>query len=257
MTMSEWTYAAILTALLGLAVGSFLNVCVYRIPAGKSVVSPPSHCPYCGTRLRPADLIPVASYLILKGRCRYCKTPVSLRYPLVEALTSALFLLVFYSFGAEIDLIKYLFLTALMIAVAFIDLDHYIIPNRLVLAGLIAGSLFIPLTGEPPLLDALSGVLAASGFLLFLYLVSRGGMGMGDIKLAAVIGIFLGWPMSLFAVFSACFLAGILGIALIATGVKKRKDPIPFGPFLAAGTFITSIWGPELAELYRSFILGF
>lgn len=255
--MSDWTYAAILTALLGLAVGSFLNVCIYRVPAGKSVVAPPSQCPSCETRLRPLDLIPVASYLILKGRCRYCKTPVSLRYPLVEGLTSALFLMVFYRFGTETDLIKYLFLTALMIAVAFIDFDHYIIPNRLVLAGLIAGALFIPLTGKPPLPDALFGVLSASGLLLFLYIVSRGGMGMGDIKLAAVIGVFLGWPMSLYAVFSACFLAGILGIALIATGVKKRKDTIPFGPFLAAGTFITSIWGPELASLYRNFILGF
>lgn len=255
--MSEWTYAAILTALLGLAVGSFLNVCIYRIPAGKSIVAPPSHCRSCGARLKPMDLIPVASYIILKGRCRYCKTPVSPRYPLVEALTSFLFLLVFYRFGAEASLFKHLFLTALMIAVAFIDLDHYIIPNRLVLAGLVAGALFIPLTGEPSLFGALLGVLAASGFLLLLYIVSRGGMGMGDIKLTAVIGVFLGWPMSLFAAFSACFLAGILGIALIATGIKKRKDPIPFGPFLAAGTFITSVWGPELAKLYRGFVLGF
>ncbi|MFZ5647962.1 MAG: prepilin peptidase [Bacillota bacterium] len=255
--MSEWTYAAILTAALGLAVGSFLNVCIYRIPAGKSIVTPPSHCPTCENRLRPPDLIPVISYLFLKGRCRYCKTPVSHRYPLVEALTAFLFLLVFLELGFETALFKHLFLTALMITIAFIDLDHYIIPNRLVLAGLIAGALFLPVTGDLSLLSALYGALSASGFLLILYIVSRGGMGMGDIKLAAVIGIFLGWPMALLAVFLACFLAGILGIVLIVTGIKKRKDPIPFGPFLAAGTFITSLWGPELASLYRDFLLGF
>jgi len=144
-----------------------------------------------------------------------------------------------------------------MITIAFIDLDHFIIPNGLVLAGFITGLAFLPLTGEFTLLNSLYGILSASGFLLFLYALSRGGMGMGDIKLAAVMGIFLGWPMSLFAVILACFTAGLVGIALLLTGLKKRKDPIPFGPFLAFATLVTFLWGQDIIRLYKQIILGF
>jgi len=255
--VTEWIYTVLLIALLGLAVGSFLNVCIYRIPAGESIVAPPSHCPVCQTRLKAPDLIPVLSYIFLKGRCRYCQTPISPRYALVEALTAIVFIMVLYKFGVGATLVKYLFATALIITVTFIDLDHFIIPNGLVLAGIIAGLAFLPLTGEFTALNALSGILSASGFLLFLYIVSRGGMGMGDIKLAAVMGIFLGWPMSLFAVILACFTAGLVGIALLLTGLKKRKDPIPFGPFLAFATFATFMWGQDMIRLYQQIVLGY
>ncbi|MCL5935415.1 MAG: prepilin peptidase [Firmicutes bacterium] len=248
--MSEWIFTVIVMAVAGLAVGSFLNVCIFRIPAEKSIVTPPSHCPACGTRLKTVDLVPVLSYIILKGRCRYCNLPVSPRYALVESLTAVLFILVLYRFGIGLALLKYLFAVSLFIIIAFIDIDHFIIPNQLVLAGLIAGAVFLSVTGELRALDALYGIISSSGFLLVLYIASRGGMGLGDIKLAAVIGIFLGWPLSLLAVVLACCLAGITGSFLIITGRKKRKDRIPFGPFLVAGAFAGFMWGWDLVALY-------
>lgn len=246
--------AAIFTAFLGLAVGSFLNVCIYRIPAGKSIVTPSSHCPSCGTRLKPADLIPVLSFLFLRGRCRHCRSPINPRYALTEVLTALLFVLAYLKFGVGVILIKYLFVTALLITAAFIDLEHLIIPNRIILAGIIGGAVFLPLTGEYTVVSAIYGILAVSGFLLTLNIVSRGGMGMGDVKFGAFMGITLGWPLSFLAVFLACFGAGLTGIFLLAARRKGRKDPIPFGPFLALGTLLSFMWGTEIQHLYINFI---
>lgn len=242
---------------LGLVIGSFLNVCVYRIPLGKPLAYPPSSCPHCGKGLKARDLVPVLSYLALLGKCRQCGQSISPQYPLVELLTGLLFGLVFLRVGLDMLLIKYLFFTSLLIVVTFIDIEHYIIPDRLVMAGLAVGLVFMLLFPEPGWLSSLYGMLAAAGFLLLLFIVSRGGMGGGDIKLALVLGLFLGWPLSLLGVFLACLIAGVFGMALILGRRKKPKDMIPFGPFLALGSFLVSLWGNEIIRWYAVNFLHF
>ena len=230
--------------------GSFLNVCIYRIPRGESIVFPPSHCPKCGSRVVVRDLIPVFSYLFLKGRCRYCRERISPLYPLVEVLTSLLFAAIYIQFGPNELLLKYLFLTAVLVVVTFIDLEFYLIPDRIVLFALIAGLPLNLIARDLTIVSALSGMLSAGGFLLILAIVSRGGMGGGDIKLAAVIGFYLGWPNGFLALLFACMLAGIVGLALVLTRIKGRKDVIPFGPFIVAGTFISIFYGNYLLLWY-------
>lgn len=254
--MSERFFPALLIALLGLFSGSFINICIHRIPSGKPLLTPLPQCPSCRTRLMPIDLIPIASYIILRGNCRYCGASISPRYPFIEFLTALLFLLVYFKIGAGTVLIKYILVTALLLLVTFIDLDYYIIPNSLVLAGLIAGAIFLPLTREHTLISALSGIIFTAGFLLLLNIVSRGGMGMGDVKYGAFIGIILGWPLSLLAVFLACLTAGLTGAILLITRCKRGKDPIPFGPFLSMGTFISFMWGENIKKLYIYLLSG-
>jgi len=238
-----------LVAVFGLIIGSFLNVVIHRLPRGESVVRGRSHCPACGRTLAWYDLVPVVSYLALRGRCRSCGAPISPRYPLVELLTGAVFAALFYRFGPTPVLIKYLFLASILVAAAFIDLEHYIIPNRLVLVGA-GGGLLSPLLQDVSVWSALSGMAVAGGVLLLLALVSKGGMGLGDVKLAAVVGLFLGWPLGLVAVFFAACLGGAFGILLLVFGIKRRKDPIPFGPFIALGTVVTLLWGKQVVFWY-------
>lgn len=242
--------------LIGLLLGSFINVCIHRIPRGESIAFPPSRCPHCKARLRPTDLIPVVSFLLLKGRCRYCGGGINPRYPAVELLTALLFAIVYLKTGLSILLLKYLFFTVVLVIVTFIDLEYYIIPNKLVAFAFVAGILINIITRDLSLARMSVGIVSASSFFIILYAVSGGGMGGGDIKFAAVIGLFLGWPLALLASFLACFLAGIAGILLIVTKIKTRKDIIPFGPFLAAGTFITMLWGNQLIAWYLQQIIG-
>ena len=247
MTVNLYLFISIVT---GLIVGSFLNVCIYRIPRGESIVFPPSHCPKCGSRVAVRDLIPVFSYLFLKGRCRYCRERISPLYPLVEVITGLLFAVMYIHFGPGALLVKYIFLTAVLVVVTFIDLEFYLIPDRIVLFALIGGLPLNLIARDLTIVSALSGMLSAGGFLLILAVVSRGGMGGGDIKLAAVIGFYLGWPNGLFSVLLACLLAGFLGMILLMTRLKKRKDAIPFGPFIVVGTLITVFWGRGLIFWY-------
>lgn len=247
MTDNFYLFISIVT---GLIVGSFLNVCIYRIPRGESIVSPPSHCPKCGSRVAARDLIPVFSYLFLKGRCRYCRERISPLYSLVEVITSLLFAAIYIQFGPNELLLKYLFLTAVLVVITFIDLEFYLIPDRIVLFALIAGLPLNLIARDLTIVSALSGMLSAGGFLLILAVVSRGGMGGGDIKLAAVIGFYLGWPNGFLALLFACMLAGIVGLALVLTRIKGRKDVIPFGPFIVAGTFISIFYGNYLLLWY-------
>jgi leader peptidase (prepilin peptidase)/N-methyltransferase len=242
-------FFAVVVALLGLCVGSFLNVVIYRLPRGESIVSGRSHCTHCDKAIAWYDLIPLLSYLLLGGRCRYCKTVISRCYPLVECLTAGLFLALFLHFGLHPILSKYLFLTALLVAVSFIDLEHFLIPNRLVLAGVILGigfDFFIP---DISFWSALLGAVTCSGFLFLVALVSRGGMGLGDVKLAVVTGLFLGWPEGPVGLLAGVCAGGLLGIVLLATGIKGRKDPVPFGPFIALGAMIALFWGREILFL--------
>ena len=234
----------------GLVIGSFLNVCIYRIPRGESVIFPPSLCPGCNQRIAARDLIPLLSYIRLKGRCRFCGNKISPVYPFIELLTGLLFAAVYLRFGHTVLLYKVLFLIPVLIIVTFIDLRHYIIPDKVTVFALTGVVVLNVFTRDLTLVSSLLGLTSAAAFLLLIAIVSKGGMGGGDIKFAAVIGLFLGWPNGLFAVFLGCMLAGLVGMVLLLTRVKGRKDAIPFGPFLCAGVLV-AIWrGNEILTWY-------
>ncbi len=249
ITVNVYVLNAVVITVFGLIIGSFLNVVIYRLPRGESIVTGRSHCTNCGNVIAWYDLLPLVSYLLLGGRCRHCKTAISWRYPLVECLTAGLFLALYLHFGLRITLVKYLFLAALLVAVSFIDMEHFIIPNSLILAGAIYGvgvSFFVRDIGFQ---SALLGAVFCSVFLLLVKMISRGGMGLGDIKLVIVTGLFLGWPQGFVGLLAGACLGGLLGIVLIVTGLKGRKDPVPFGPFIALGTIIALFWGREILLL--------
>ncbi|MCL6450768.1 MAG: prepilin peptidase [Acetobacteraceae bacterium] len=233
-----------LAAALGLAVGSFLSVCIHRLPRGESVISPPSHCPGCGHRLGPAELVPLLSYLLQRGRCRHCGAGISWMYPAVEALTAALFFGLVWVGGGWVPALPGLAASALAVAAAGTDLRSRLIPNRLVLAGL---ALAVPVLGaaRPPAAWPwhLAGLGAAGGVLALAALLSRGGMGAGDVKLGGVLGLYLGWPMALVALFWGFLAGALVGVVLLALRLKGRRDVIPFAPFLAVGTAAALFFG--------------
>ncbi|HHV60462.1 MAG TPA: prepilin peptidase [Clostridiaceae bacterium] len=255
-------------ALFGLAIGSFLNVVICRLEKGESIVSPPSHCTQCGTRLKPLDLIPVFSFIFLRGKCRYCGCKISFRYPLVELITATVFMLLFWKYGISFDFLFGIYLMSVLIAVFFIDLDTKTIPDELVVAGLLGGvfpvvcNLFYPVAiyGDRWFFNPIIGMFAASGFLFIIAVIGSliyktdDAMGMGDVKIFVPIGMFLGWRMSIAALVISIFLAGIAGFILLVTGKKNRKEGIPFGPFIVTAVFATLMIGWELLEWYILFI---
>lgn len=234
--------------LFGLAIGSFLNVVIHRVPARESLL-PGSACPSCHTQIAARDNVPVFSWLLLRGRCRTCRAPISPRYPLVEILTAAVFAAVGATFGADWRLPAFLVFAAGLVAVAFIDLELFIIPNRILTATLVFGGplLLVAAAADDRWRDARSAVLGAIlgfGLLLLIHVVNPRGMGMGDVKLAGMEGLFLGFlgvGRILVGLFLGFLLGSVIGIALIATKVRSRKDHIPFGPFLAAGALLAVI----------------
>jgi leader peptidase (prepilin peptidase)/N-methyltransferase len=249
-------YAVIVA--LGLVVGSFLNVCIWRMPRGESVVFPPSGCPSCGARIRPWDNVPVLSYIFLLGKCRKCKAGISPRYPLVEALNALLYFLAFHVYGLGWHIVPLLVFVSVLVVITFIDLDHQIIPDRITLPGialgLLCGSLIAP---DPFMREAALGwpasvAGAASGFAMFyaIALMSRGGMGGGDIKFMAMAGSLLGWKGVLLTTFAGSFSGSVLGLFLVAFKGKGRKTKVPFGPFLALGCLITLFAGQEILGWY-------
>ncbi|MGI6629227.1 MAG: prepilin peptidase [Bacillota bacterium] len=243
----------LLIFIFGLVIGSFLNVCISRIPRSESIVFPPSRCEICNNRIKAYDLVPVASFLLLRGKCRYCGCKLSWRYPGIEILTGILFILVYRVIDVNLHLIPYLFLTSLLLVISFIDIDHYRIPNRLIIVGFVAGIAFNFLIPDLFLWESCMGFITGGGILFLIALLSQGGMGGGDIKLGALIGLFLGWKLMLLSLFLAALLASIAGIGLMLTHKKSRKDPIPFGPFLALGAFISLLWGHHLLLWYTNY----
>lgn len=241
--------------LMGIIIGSFLNVCICRIPEGEPLVNTFSRCPNCNTRLKFYDLVPIVSFIFLKGKCKYCEKKISLQYPLVEALTGVVFLLTFLNVGLNQYLIKYLFIFSLLIVVTFIDIKYHIIPNKLMLV------LFIWVLGwqfiapEISLYQAVLGSIIGGGLFFLVAIVSGGGMGGGDIKLMFSAGFLLGTTHTTLVIFLASLIGGVFGGALLAIGIKKRKDPIPFGPFLSLAIFLASLWGEEIINTYISFML--
>lgn len=245
-------------ALLGLVVGSFLNVVIARVPRKESVVTPRSRCPGCATPIAPRDNVPVASWLLLRGRCRSCAEPISARYPLVELATAVLFALTAVRFGVDAALPAFLVFVAALIAITAIDLELYIVPNRVVYPTLFVSVPLLLLAaavdGEwSPARDAAVGGAGAFAAFLLIHLASPRGMGFGDVRLSGVIGMFLGW-LGLWHValglFLAFLLASVIGVGLIAVKLRTRKDHIPFGPFLALGAVLAVLAGEPLLRLY-------
>jgi leader peptidase (prepilin peptidase)/N-methyltransferase len=247
-----------LVVLFGLILGSFLNVCIYRIPIKESVIRPRSHCPYCGDNLRLLDLIPVLSYISLKGKCRYCKHPISAVYPMVEIL-SALFLWLIYRYlGLSFKGMFYTILFCILITATFIDWKHRIIPNGLILFGVAVGLIFNLLGFGIPFLDGLYGFLLGGGSLLLVALLSllilrKEGMGGGDIKFIGMIGLYLGWRHTLLALILSVYIGGLISLFLLIFKIRKKGDYIPYGPFIALGTLIAMFYGTEIINWYISF----
>ncbi|HZK60914.1 MAG TPA: prepilin peptidase [Anaerovoracaceae bacterium] len=234
---------------LGLLIGSFLNVCIYRIPENISVAKGFSFCPTCKNRIQPYDLIPVISYLFLKGSCRHCKSHISAKYPLVELLTGVLFILVYFQFG----LTPYAGLTAILVsvlvAITFIDLKHQIIPDGLSLIIFASGIPAAFLSGLSPW-EHVIGFFAVSVLLLIIAFLSNGGMGGGDIKLMAAAGLFLGWKLILLSLMIASIIGAIISIGLLVLKKADRKSMVPFGPFLSIGIIISVLYGNTLIMWY-------
>ena len=235
---------------LGLFVGSFFNVLIHRLPREESIVRPPSHCPRCQHRLGPGELIPLFSYLYLAGKCRYCGEPVSPTYPLVEAATGLIFAGTFLFYGPTSHFVAALVFFSLLFLSARIDIEHKIIPDQLTLPGIIAGLVFALILPGITLGQSLLGLLFLGGLLLAVAMVSRGGMGGGDIKLGAAMGAFLGLPQALLALIMASVLGSLVGGTLILLRFMSRKEAFPFGPFLALGGAISFIWGQQIIAWY-------
>jgi leader peptidase (prepilin peptidase)/N-methyltransferase len=264
---------AVLVGAFGTFIGSFLNVVIYRVPRGASVVAPPSACGSCGHEVRPYDNIPLVSWLVLRGKCRDCAAPISVRYPLVELAGAAAFGVVAWRFlpdvfeavgapavvAAVLQLVAYLYFAAISIALALIDLDVHRLPNVIVLPAYLVGAALFGtaalLTGTwQPLVTGALGALALGGFYLVLALVRPGGMGMGDVKLAGVIGLYAGWlgvPELLVATIAAALLGGLAGVGMLIAG-RGRRAALAFGPWLLAGAWIGILVGAPLAGAYLS-----
>ena len=248
-----------ISGLYGLVIGSFLNVLIWRVPREESIVRPPSHCPKCETKLAVRDNIPVVSWVLLHGHCRYCDTAISARYPLIELLTGALFAAVGARFFDSWALPAYLVLTAALIALSFIDLEHYILPNRILyptdaaIVALLAGASALEHDWGAFGRAAIAGVAAFAVFFA-IHFVSPRGMGFGDVRLSFLLGFSLGWLGwgEVFGGLFAGFLYGaVVGVLLIALNLRSRKQRIPFGPFLAAGAMTFVLFGAPLVDWYQ------
>jgi leader peptidase (prepilin peptidase) / N-methyltransferase len=241
--------------IFGLLVGSFLNVCICRIPVEQSIVSPGSHCPRCERPIRFYDNIPLMSYLILGGKCRYCRASISLQYPLIEGVTALSSLLLFLRFGPSLDYLFYFAFVAALITITVIDLYHQIIPDVISLPGLAVGLLASLILPEITFLNSVFGTLLGGGSLflvatVYQWLFKREGMGGGDVKLLAMIGAFLGWKAVILTIFLSSLIGSVTGIALILVKGKDFKYAIPFGPFLSVGAVISLFYGESLMRWY-------
>lgn len=247
---------ALYVTMIGTAVGSFLNVCIYRLPRKLSPVWPASHCPACGAAVKPYDNIPVASYLWLRGRCRSCKAPIAIQYPLVEIATGALFLGAFLLFDSPL-LVQRLIFTCAMIVLFVIDLEHHLLPDVITLPGIVIGflfSLFMP----PGWRDSLIGIVVGGGSLwlmgeLYFRIRHEEGMGFGDVKMLAMIGAFLGWKLMLLTLVLSSFIGSIVGLGIIAFNRGNMKYALPFGTFLAIGAITAAAVGDPIVAWYASF----
>ena len=251
------TWLLVFAGLIGACIGSFLNVVIYRLPLGQSLVKPPSRCPKCGYWLKWYDNIPIFGWLLVGGRCRECKNGISMQYPIVELITAVLFVIVVWVTPPGPLLASRLLLVCILIALFGIDLEHQILPNSITLPGIAAG-LLLSTIAPPGLRDALIGTVLGGGVLYAIawgyYLWRREeGLGMGDVKMLAMVGAFLGWKMVLVTLVLSSFSGALIGVALIALQRGNMKLALPFGTFLAAGTMAAMLVGQPLADWYSGF----
>jgi len=249
---------ALFALVFGMVAGSFLNVCICRMPKDESVVSPPSHCPRCSYQIKWYDNIPLLSYLLLRGKCRGCGTHISLQYPLVELINGILTLLLFLRFGLTLDFAALFLFCSALVVITFIDIEHQIIPDEISLPGIVIGfALSFYLNGHG-WLDSIIGILLGGGTL---YLVAFGyhrltgkeGMGGGDIKLLAMMGAFLGWKAVPFIIFTSSLTGSLVGVSIMLLKKKDSKLAIPFGPYLAFGALLYIFYGQPLIRWYLNF----
>jgi leader peptidase (prepilin peptidase)/N-methyltransferase len=246
--------ALVVAGLFGAVIGSFLNVCIFRLPRGASVVWPASACPACGRSLAWFDNIPVVSYLALAGRCRSCREPISIRYPIVEALTALLFAGAWWLYGPSLLLAARLIFGCALIVLFAIDLEHHLLPNAITLPGIVIGFVFSLFT-EPGWLASLIGILIGGGILYATaeaYYRVRGeeGLGMGDVKMLAMVGAFLGWQLTFMTLMLASLAGSVIGGALIVLQRGGMKTALPFGTFLAVGAALAATVGGPLLDWY-------
>lgn len=246
--------------ILGIVIGSFLNVCICRIPRDESIAFPASHCTYCSTSLSWQDLIPIFSFLSLKGKCRYCGERISPQYPIVELLNGLFYLFTYYAFGLSFDFLFYSLIISILIIISFIDYYHQIIPDRLILTILVLAIIYKSYTfaiyrTSIIVYDSILGFLIGGLLFLLIAIISKGAMGGGDIKLIASLGFILGWKKTILNILLAFIIGALISIILLITKKKGRKDAIPFGPFINLAFLITLLYGSSIINCYIEMIL--
>jgi leader peptidase (prepilin peptidase)/N-methyltransferase len=245
----------IFSIIFGGLVGSFLNVCIFRLPKGQSIIWPGSHCPHCGKPIKVYDNITVISYILLMGKCRHCKKPISIQYPLVEGITALCSLFLIMKYGASVSYLFYFAFASALIVITVIDLYHQIIPDAISLPGIGVGLIASFILPQIAFLNSLIGVLLGGGSLfivgtLYRWFFKREGMGGGDVKLLAMIGAFLGWKAVFLTILLSSLIGSIAGILIMVLKGKDFKYAIPFGPFLSLGAVISLFYGEEIIRWY-------
>lgn len=246
-----------LIIIIGIVIGSFLNVCIYRIPKDESIAFPPSHCTNCKHNLKSFDLIPVISYVFLGGKCRYCHEKISLRYPIIEVVNSILYLLIYLKFGLTIITLKYFILASVLIVIGMIDHDTQFVFTKTTVFGGVVGIIFIIIQGiiyNNGIFDLILGGLIGFAIIGLIVFLTKG-MGEGDIEIAVVCGLFLGIKGILLGLFLAIVIGGIFGIIILALKLKNAKEKIAFGPFIAIGCLISMLWGVEILRIYWELLM--
>jgi leader peptidase (prepilin peptidase) / N-methyltransferase len=259
--MSPATLYLLFALVFGLVVGSFLNVCIYRMPLGKSIVHPPSSCPRCDTRIRFYDNIPVVSYFLLLGKCRVCRSEISLRYPVVELTTGLLSTALFIRYGLSLHSFMLFAFCASLLVVAFIDIDHKIIPDAISIPGIVIGFGYSLLPGSPvSVLESVLGIVIGGGLLyvigvLFQLIRHKEGMGFGDVKLLAMIGAWMGWKALPMVILISSLAGTLIGGACLLIGGRKLSERIPFGPFLVLGSFLCLFFARDIYMLWQRYLI--
>lgn len=251
--MEAWIIAYI--AILGLFIGSFLNVVGLRIPKRESIVTLPSHCPACKHRLGILDLVPIFSYLFLRGRCRHCGVKISPLYALFELITALLFVYSYITLGFQLELVIAWIFISILVSITISDLHTKLIPNKIIFPGMIVFLILRIFTHPLPYTDYLIGFLVGGGIFYFIAIISRGGMGGGDIKLLAMIGLVLGWQLTLVTILLSSVIGVVFSGILLLLGKIKRKEPIPFGPYIALAAVIAYFWGDQLISWYVNLLI--
>ncbi|WP_278599799.1 prepilin peptidase [Clostridium tertium] len=247
----------ILILIIGLCIGSFLNVCIYRIPREESIAFPPSHCTSCGYELKAVDLIPIISYLFLKGKCRKCGEKISIKYPLVELLNGVLYLLIFLRFGLSLSFVFYSLLTSLLIVISYIDLDSKYIYSSTTILGVVLAAIYIVVGLYTKDISLSNNVLGgAIGYgIIYLIVVITKGMGQGDAEVAGVCGLFIGIKGILVCLFIAVVLGGLVAAIILIFKLKEKKSEIAFSPYISIGSIVYILLGKEILSLYLNFFI--